>query len=136
MRKAFGIVIGCILLCGLVVAILAVPPGTNTKVIINLNPDTDGVDTPYFELSKKAHDTVSWYNDIPGQSDCEVKFGAGTPFATEPIVIAKGQETTPQAPDKLAVAPKGHREDKVYKYYKYTVTCGGVTFDPGGGVRP
>lgn len=137
MRKAFGIVIGCTLLCGLVMAaMLAVPPGTNTKIIINLNPDTDGVDTPYFELSKKAKDTVSWKNEIPGQSDCTVKFGKQTPFEEEPIVIRKDEEKGPYLPTKAADPKKGAPEGRVYKYYKYTVECGGVWFDPGGGMKP
>jgi hypothetical protein len=137
MRKAFGIVIGCTLLCGLVMAaMLAVPPPTNTEIKINLNPLTDGVDIPYFELSKKARDTVSWKNEIPGQSDCTVTFGLQSPFEEEPIVIPKGEVRGPYEPTKAPAPKKDAPEGKVYKYYKYTVTCGGVTFDPGGGMKP
>jgi hypothetical protein len=109
---------------------------SNTPIIINLNPDTDGVDTPYFELSKKARDTVSWRNEAPGQSACTVKFGPESPFEEDPIVIPHGEERGPYLPVRAAAPKRGAREDKVYKYYKYTVTCGGVTFDPGGGVKP
>lgn len=110
---------------------------THTPIIINLNPDTDGVDTPYFELSKENGDTVSWENAVPGLSAaCTVTFGPGSPFIDEPIVIPHGVTKGPYTPNNAPPAPTGHPSNKIYKYYKYTLKCGSVTIDPGGGVKP
>jgi hypothetical protein len=135
MRKAFGIVIGCILLCGLATAaMLAVPPPTPVTVTINGDMDTDGVDTPWFELSRSAGDTVQWANST--NSNCTLSFGKKKFLKQSEIdVPAKGQSIVLNASD--APAPKaGWPPNKVYKVYKYTVECGGVSFDPGGGMRP
>jgi len=137
MRKAFGIVVGCILLCGLVMAAMrAVPPPTNNLITINLDPETDGVDEPWFVLSKKGKDTVQWKNEsgVP----CTVSFGAQSPFDVEPIVVPYNAVTVPYEPTKAAALSPGHKvpKNEIYKVYKYTVDCANVTFDPGGGIKP
>jgi len=139
MRKVFGIVIGCILLCGLVMAaMLAVPPPPNTVITIDGDMETDGVDTPWFELSKSHNDTVQWRNITP--STCKVEFGGQSPFAVDPITIngnggLSDQYAAINAPDR----PKKKADwpdIKVYKVYKYSIKCGSTTFDPGGGMKP
>jgi hypothetical protein len=137
MRKAFGIVIGCTLLCGLVMAaMLAVPPPTNIEIKINLDYQTDGVDQPWFVLSKGARDTVQWKNEtaVP----CTVSFGQDTPFDVEPIRIPSGEVRGPYEATKAPPPPPTERvpRNEVYKVYKYSVKCGGATFDPGGGMKP
>ena len=138
MRKLFGIAIGCILLCGLVMAaMLAVPPPTNNLIIINLDPETDGVDEPWFVLSKKGKDTVQWTNGcgLP----CKVSFGPQSPFVEEPIDV--GADATSKQYDAINAPnpPKNWEKTKpndVYIVYKYSIKCDGTTFDPGGGVKP
>jgi len=137
MRKAFGIVIGCILLCGLVMAaMLAVPPPTNNPIIINGEFQTDGVNQPWFELSVGARDTVQWKNETGVL--CTVSFGEQSPFDVEPIKVPSGEVRGPYEATKAPPPPPEAKvpQNKVYKVYKYSVKCGGATFDPGGGMRP
>lgn len=135
MRKTIGIVIGCIVLCILVAAMLAVPPPKNNLIVINGSFQTDGVDKPWFELSKGKKETAQWKNEtaVP----CTVSFGQQTPFEVEPIPVASGNESgtydAKKAPEKPS---KDWPDDKVYKVYKYSITCGNTTFDPGGGILP
>jgi hypothetical protein len=137
MRKALGIMIGCIVLCGLVMAVmLALPPPTNTIITIDGDLNTDGVDTPWFELSKSAKDTIQWKNVT--QSQCQIEFGAQSPFAVDPITIdANGGVSAQYEPTKAPGPPqKAWPKGKVYRVYKYKVVCGNTTFDPGGGIFP
>jgi len=138
MRKAFGIVIGCTLLCGLVMAaMLAVPPAENKLVMINGNLETGGVYPPLFVLSKSGKDTVQWKNEL--SVPCTVSFGRQTPFLDEPIDIPALATSKEHEPVKAPDPPKGWKETKpneIYKVYKYTVSCDGTTFDPGGGMKP
>lgn len=136
MRKAFGIVVGCILLCGLVVAMLAVPPQT---VTINGDKKSQGVDKPWFELSVGAGDEVNWKNGT--NNNCTVLFGPQTPFDDEAFQLdAKGKPGDQSVlykpkPTKVGPKPAGWGND-VYFVFKYTVVCGKDHFDPGGGIRP
>jgi hypothetical protein len=137
MRKAFGIVIGCTLLCGLVMAaMLAVPPPTPTvTVTINLNPDTDGVDEPWFVLSYGLHETLQWTN--PTSSACTVAFKGKSPFAQRTFNIQARGQSPVLSPTPAAAPSAGASPGKVYKVYKYYVDCGAAGyFDPGGGMRP
>jgi hypothetical protein len=139
MRKTIGIVIGCILLCGLAMAaMLAEAPSATVTVTINGKEDTQGVDTPWFELSKGKGETVSWTNATG--KDCQVIYTGQSPFDTNPIKIDAGQTSEPKSATSAPDPPPGWKDkypDKVYKFYKYTVSCQGVgVFDPGNGIKP
>jgi hypothetical protein len=141
MRKAFGIVIGCILLCGAVMAALLAtpPPAATVTVTISGKVDTKGVDMPWFDLSKGKHETVSWKNE--SGKDCMIMYHGESPFdpKNNPIGIANGQTSDPKEPTNTREPTEDEKKhpDKVYKSYEYTVACPGLaTFDPGNGVRP
>ena len=143
MRKTIAIVIGCIALCGLVMAAMrAVPPPKNNLITINGAFETGGVDQPWFVLSKKGKETVQWKNatTVP----CTVSFafgGQSSPFDVEPIppVNGNGGVSDQYAANKAPDPPKDWEKTKpndVYIVYKYSVKCGSTTFDPGGGIKP
>jgi hypothetical protein len=138
MRKAFGIVIGCALFCGLVMAAMlaqAVRPPKAESIQINLNDQTEGVDKPWFELSRSAEDTVQWTNN--NDFDCTVSFGKKRFLNYRDIPVPrKGQSIVLHAKDAPA-PPPGWPSDRVYLFYKYSVNCGDAGyFDPGGGMKP
>jgi hypothetical protein len=139
MRKTIGIVIGGVLLFVAAMAVLlATPPPTNNPITIVINGDfqTDGVDQPWFVLSKGANETVLWKNEtgVP----CTISYGKHGPFDVEPIDVPSGQQTGEFAPTKAPHAPPPAKvpPNGIYKVYKYTLDCGGTIFDPGNGVRP
>jgi hypothetical protein len=139
MRKTLGIAIGGVLLCGVVMTVLlAMPPSNNDPIIIVINGDfqTDGVDQPWFVLSKGANEKVQWKNEsgVP----CTISYGKHGPFDVEPIDVPDGQQTGEFAPAKAPHAPPPAKlpPNGIYKVYKYTLNCGGTEFDPGNGVRP
>ena len=140
MRKTFGIVIGCILLCGLAMAaMLAEAPSATVTVTINGKEDTKGVDMPWFQLSKGKHETVSWMN--ASGKDCMIIYHGESPFdpKNNPIGIANGQTSDPREPTNTREPNDEEKThpDKVYKFYEYTVACHGLpTFDPGNGIKP
>ena len=138
MRKMFGILIGCTLLCGLVMAAMLAPqppPPKPWNIQINLDVDTGGVDTPWFELSRSAGDTVQWTNN--NNFDCTVSFGNKKFLNHRDIAVPhNGQSIVLNAKDAQA-AKQGWPPDKVYDFYKYSVNCGATGyFDPGGGIKP
>jgi hypothetical protein len=138
MRKAFGIVIGCTLLCGLVMAAMHAvsPPTATVPVVINLNRNTEGVDPPWFELSYGRGDTVQW--TAPKSVACTVGFKGDSPFAPQRTfaIPARGQSPVLK-PTAAAAPPAGAPPGKVYKVYRYYVDCGAAGFfDPGGGMTP
>jgi hypothetical protein len=148
MRKAFGIVLGCILLCGLVVAaMVAAPeqqPPPTTIITINGDEATDGVDTPWFDWKYNSGATVQWVNSTP--YPCQIIFFQGnSPISAKAFHIGPKPEGAP-APtsevyplDKAPAPPAGWPTGKVYKLYKYKVVLVGhrtPEFDPGGGPRP
>jgi hypothetical protein len=147
MRKAFGIVLGCTLLCGLVMAaMLAVPPPEPKPWIIeiNLNPETEGVNIPWFEVSYADREvtTLQWINKTP--SHCSVLFGGDTPIVDKDnkevhaIPLNRDQASESCKATNVPPPPPPERvpSNGIYKLYKYTVRCGSVEIDPGGGVRP
>ena len=139
MRKTSGIVIGCVLLCGLAMAAMLAEAPSNATVTVTIigKPAPDGVDTPWFVLSKSLGETVSWTNATA--SDCRVIYTGPSPFDKNVITIPHGATSDPKAPTN---APGPSDEDKkhperVYKHYKYSVVCdSGDVFDPGNGIRP
>jgi hypothetical protein len=150
MRKTFGIVLGGILLYGLViVAVSATPQPTPVPITITITGDnaTDGVDTPWFEVSYELRQdtTIQWINSIP--TGCNILFKGGTPLVDSnghPVhniqVDAKMGQASAESPqyhiDVPAPPPGWTDKTKVYKFYKYDLKCGNTTWDPGGGIRP
>ena len=137
MRKILILSSGIILLCGIVAGMLAVPPAQNVVVTINGNPETGGVDPPWFVLSKSGKDTVRWQNEL--NLPCTITFGLQSPFLTEPVEIGPLGTHSALTPEKAPNPPKGWdktRPNDVYVVYKYSVKCGLATFDPGGGIKP
>lgn len=135
MRKMFGILIGCTLLGGLVMAaMLAQPVPPPKKIQINLAKQTEGVDTPWFELSRSAEDTVQWTNN--NDFDCTVSFGSKLFLKHRDIPVPrKGQSIVLNAKD--ADPPPPGWKGGVYLFYKYSISCGNAGyFDPGGGIKP
>ena len=140
MRKALGILIGCTLISFVMMtAVLALPSSTHIDIGINGADETDGVDTPWFELSKSQGDTVSWKNKT--EYDCLVIFHGQSPFDVHMIQIAPGQTSEPKSATNAPEPPtENWPAEKVYKFYKYTLACHGSSgrgfeFDPGGGVK-
>ncbi len=110
---------------------------TTYTITIDLNYP-DGVDEPWFELSKSAGDTVIWINNtgknllIDFKSDNSLIFG--WPQAEK--ISAHGR-SGPHGIDPGYPIPLGQPTDKVCKLHKYDIKEGTtVLFDPGGGVRP
>lgn len=152
MRKPLGILIGGVLLCGLVMAaVSATPQSTPVPITITINGDnaTDGVDTPWFEVSYalSANTTIQWINTTP--SRCSILFKGGTPLIDSndhPVhniqIDPKTDQASPESPKygvSVPAPPPGWAQrwpDKVYKFYKYDLKCGNTTWDPGGGIRP
>lgn len=140
MPRSVRLVIGLTLFCGVVIAMLAEnpppPPPPHTEVIINGDVETDGVDTPWFELSKGGGDTVSWKNATG--NDCLVIYPGQTPFDTNPIIVVAGTTSPPKSATNAKDPRPGWPPGKVYKFYKYSIACqaGGGIFDPGNGVKP
>jgi hypothetical protein len=142
MRKAFGIVLGCILLCGLVMAALpATPPQPPppTTITINGNVATDGVDTPWFDWKYGSGATVQWVNSTPYH--CQIIFFMGnSPISVNALHLGPGATSVVYPLNKAPAPPAGWPTGKVYKLYKYQVVLAGhpthPTFDPGGGPRP
>jgi hypothetical protein len=147
MRKAFGIVLGCILLCGLVMAArVAAPSPTNNLIKINADVATDGVDTPWFDWKYGSGDTVQWENQT--QYNCQIIFFQGiSPISVNALHLAPVGNPNAKSPQYTLGGPPpppgwGGPGGKltVYKVYKYQVVLAGhpthPTFDPGGGPRP
>jgi hypothetical protein len=142
MRKAFGIVLGCILLCGLVAARVAPSSPANNLIIINGDLETDGLDTPWFEWNYGSGATVQWKNETA--YPCTIVFFQGvTPISVPSVHLAPGATSPPYtlSGDPPPAAWKGTgAKTTVYKVYKYQVVLAGhpthPVFDPGGGVRP
>jgi hypothetical protein len=139
MGKTSGIVIGGVLLFGVAMAVLRAtpPPGTPPiTIVINGDFETDGVNQPWFELSKGANEKVQWKNEtgVP----CTISYGKHGPFDVEPIDVPSGQQTAEFAPSKAPHAPPAVKlpPNGIYKVYKYSVNCGGTIFDPGNGIKP
>ena len=147
MRKSLGIIFACVLLCGLGAVIIATPrpqsPPEKIEISINCNFATDGVDTPFFIISKSLESTttISWTNNCALSNEpAEITFKGDTPLIdgtnrVHNFRINKGQTVTysVKVPDKPTPT---WSPDKIYKFYKYDVKVENGFFDPGGGVRP
>ena len=138
MRKPIVILVGCIMLCGLLVAAMVPAPESapvNNVITITGQP-LEGVDQPFFVLSRGNSDTVRWHNGTSNK--CTLTFSGGPPFPRRVIIPAGGDSAVFSAADAPG-PPAGWPTDRVYKVYRYSVDIeGGALFDesPGGGVKP
>jgi hypothetical protein len=75
-------------------------------------------------LSKKAGNTIKWYNDTA--VDIDIAFGAGSPFPKSDYPIQAGKHTD-SGSIKLEAGTTG---------YKYNISGGGIVTDPEVIVQP
>ncbi len=139
MRKSLVIVLGCILIGGLVMATPTAPEPQlpNVTVEITCDPETDGVDTPWFELDISDQNTVKWHN-AANQSVHIVWQGQRSPISWQEMQLAPNGETAPEPTNKSCKS--GWPQNKICRAYKYSLVCTGnptkPIIDPGGGIRP
>jgi hypothetical protein len=137
MRKAIVVVIGCILLCGLLVAAMVprAESAPTVTVTINGNTKTDGVDQPWFELSRGRSETVQWHN-VTG-SKCTLTVSGGPPFPHRIVILNGEYSDVFSAADAPGPPFPDWPEGKVYKVYHYSIDIegGNLIESPGGGIK-
>ena len=160
MRRFLGVIFACASLCGLAVAICATPrpQPIDHPIVISINCDTGSelTDTPFFDIEYefRASTTIQWTNNSPKCSgNVEIHFKGDTPLTevdssgktikVREVSIAEGQMSkaygvlgVPGPPQDWSPPSPEPKSKKHYKTYKYDLTVGSITIDPGGGVRP
>jgi hypothetical protein len=138
MGKGVRIVIGSILLGSLAMAAGVAAPQTKSEATITVTitgTGLEGVDQPFFVLSRSRSETVRWHNST--DKECTLTFSGGSPFPRRVIISAGGFSDVFSAANAPG-PPAGWPEDTVYKVYHYSVDlAGGSLFEsPGGAVKP
>ncbi len=94
------------------------------SVVVNITPgNPPKVDLDPVEVSKSRKDEVVW--ECEGDPNFEVIFETDSPFNDDHFKKGKNQSGP----------AKGNAKEKPH-VYKYTVTAGGGTLDPGTIVNP